>query len=472
MLLTISTTHQPATDLGYLLHKNPSRAQTDELPFGRVHVFYPEATPERCTAALLVEVDPVLLSRGTGNRPGEGQPLEPYVNDRPYAASSFLSVAITRMFRSAVAGTSKDRPELVETAIPLEATIACLPCRGGKELLLRLFEPLGYVVDAELRDIDPAFPDWGKSPYFRVTVRRTCRLRDLLTHLYVLVPVLDDDKHYFVGDAEVAKLLRHGEGWLASHPACELITKRYLKNFRSLADAALGQLLRGESDADEPVERPVRERDEEALERTIRLDEQRIDTVVATLKAAGAKSVVDLGCGEGKLVRALAKEMAFDRIVGLDVAHRSLERARERLADLPERQRARAKLLHGSLFYRDKRIHGFDAAALVEVIEHLDPPRLRAFERVVFELARPGTVIVTTPNAEYNVHFPALAHGKMRHKDHRFEWTRAEFETWARGVAAIHGYDVRFSGIGKNGDLTGPPTQMAIFTTVTAEAAS
>jgi 3' terminal RNA ribose 2'-O-methyltransferase Hen1 len=319
-------------------------------------------------------------------------------------------------------------------------------------------------VTATRAELDISFPDWGFSPYFRVTLRGTCKLRDLLTHLYVLVPVLDDEKHYFVGDDEVAKLLRHGEGWLPGHPACELITKRYLKHQRSLADDALRQLLRDEElDADEPAERHARE--EETLERPIRLDEQRIGAVVAALKGSGAKSVVDLGCGEGKLVRALLKEPAFERIVGLDVAHRALEHAadRLRLESLPERQRSRVTLLHGSLLYRDKRIAGFDAAALVEVIEHLDPPRLHAFERVVFEFARPGTVILTTPNAEYNVHFEGLAHGKLRHKDHRFEWTRLEFEAWARSISDRFGYSVRLLGVGADDPTTGPPTQMAIF---------
>ena len=281
-----------------MLHKNPARAQSDELSFGQVHVFYPEATEDRCTVALLLEVDPIPLSRGRGERHGEGQPLEPYVNDRPYAASSFLSVALTRVFRSAMAGTSKERPELVDTALPLEATLACLPCRGGEDVLRRLFEPLGYEVTATRTQLDASFPDWGMSPYFRVTLRATCKLRDLLTHLYVLVPVLDDEKHYFVGDDEVAKLLRHGEGWLSAHPACELITMRYLKHRRSLTDDALRQLLRDEElDADEPAERHARE--EEMLERPIRLDEQRIGAVAAALKVSGAKSVVDLGCGEG-----------------------------------------------------------------------------------------------------------------------------------------------------------------------------
>jgi len=464
MLLTITTTHRPATDLGFLLHKNPVRLQSHELSFGHVHVFYPEATDDRCTMALLLEVDPIGLSRGRGERGEAQQPLEPYVNDRPYVASSFLSVALTRVLRSAMAGTSKERPELVEMALPLEVTLACLPCKGGEEVLRRLFEPLGYEVVALRAQLDASFPEWGPSPYFKVTLRGTCKLRDLLAHLYVLVPVLDDEKHYFVGDDEVAKLLRHGEGWLSAHPACELITKRYLKHQRSLADAALQQLLRDEEvDADELAERNARE--EDYLERPMRLDDQRIVSVLAALKAAGAKSVVDLGCGEGKLLRALLKDPTFDRIVGLDVAHRPLERAAGRLhlESLPERQRSRVDLLHGSVLYRDKRLAGFDAAALVEVIEHIDPPRLHAFERVVFEFARPRTVLVTTPNAEYNVHFNGLTNGKLRHKDHRFEWTRAELKAWAEEVARRFGYAVRLLGIGPDDPTTGPPTQMVIF---------
>ncbi len=334
----------------------------------------------------------------------------------------------------------------------------------GEDLLRRLFSPLGYELTATRSPLDASFPEWGGSAYFQVTLGATTRLRDLLTHLYVLVPVLDDAKHYFVGDEEVAKLLRHGEGWLAAHPERELIAKRYLRHQRSLADAALAQLLRDEEqDPEEPAERHAEE--EARLERPMRLDEARIGAVVSALKASGAKSVADLGCGEGKLLRAVLHEPMFERIIGLDVSHRALERARDRLQleSMPERQRARVMLLHGSLLYRDKRLAGFDAAALVEVIEHLDPPRPRSFERVVFEFARPRTVVLTTPNAEYNVHFEGLAHGRLRHKDHRFEWTRAELEQWAARIAEAHGYRVRFLPVGEERSATGAPTQMAIF---------
>jgi hypothetical protein len=229
--------------------------------------------------------------------------LRQYVNDRPYVASSFLSVAIADVFASAMAGRSRDRAELAASEIPLEAHIAAVPCRGGEDMLRRLFEPLGYSVVATQATLEMSAPDAGASRYFSVTLTATRRVADLLTHLYVLIPVLDDEKHYWVGDDEVDKLLRHGERWLASHP-----------------------------------------------------------------------------------------------------------------------------------------------------------------ERVAFEFAHPKLIVVTTPNAEYNVRWPSLPAGRFRHRDHRFEWTRAEFESWCSAVCARFGYTVRFSTVGPVDADVGAPTQMAIFT--------
>jgi 3' terminal RNA ribose 2'-O-methyltransferase Hen1 len=162
----------------------------------------------------------------------------------------------------------------------------------------------------------------------------------------------------------------------------------------------------------------------------------------------------------------LLADPQFQEIVGMDVSMRALDIAKERLnlERLPERQARRIKLLQGSLMYRDQRLQGYDAAAVMEVIEHLDPPRLAAFERVVFHFAKPGTVVVTTPNIEYNVKFPTLAAGRLRHEDHRFEWTRLEFQAWANRVGTEHKYAVRFLPVGTEDPEVGPPTQMAVFT--------
>jgi 3' terminal RNA ribose 2'-O-methyltransferase Hen1 len=464
MLLTITNTKPPATDLGYLLHKNPGRWQSFELAFGKAHVFYPEVSPVRCTAALLLDVDPVGLVRNRRGPGGDSGTLDQYVNDRPYVASSFLSVAIARVLGTALAGTSKDRPELAEQALPLEAKIAVLPCRGGEDFLRRLFEPLRYEVIATHHPLDEKFPEWGESPYYTVTLRATVRLQDLLTHLYVLIPVLDAEKHYWVGEDEVEKLLRHGEGWLATHPEKEAIAFRYLKRYGRLAREALARL----SDEDNPDPDAVEEersRGETVFEETLKLNDQRIGAVMAVLKNSGAKRVLDLGCGEGKLLKALLETPAFEEIVGLDVSYRSLERAQDRLHldSLPAQRRARIKLIQGSLIYRDQRLAGYDAAVVVEVVEHLDPPRLAAFERVLFEQAKPRLVVLTTPNSEYNVRFETLPAGQFRHKDHRFEWTRAQFEQWARGIADRFKYSVSFLPVGPQDPEVGAPTQMGVF---------
>ncbi len=461
MLLTITTTHQPATDLGYLLHKNPARVQSFTLAFGEAHLFYPEASAERCTAALLLEISPVGLVRRDG---GSGFALEQYVNDRPYAASSFLSVAISQVLGSALQGRSKDRPELVERALPLEATISALPCRGGEELVRQLFEPLGYQLSAERYPLDPIFPAWGESAYYTVTLSGAVRLSDLLTHLYVLVPVLDDDKHYYVGETEVEKLLRHGEGWLQTHPKRELIIRRYLRHQRSLTRTALAQLVEAESPQ---IEETVLQHnlEEAKVEERMSLHQQRLVTVLAALKQSGARLILDLGCGEGRLLSLLLKERQFTQIVGMDVSIRVLERAAERLnlERMQPLQRQRIRLLHGSLMYRDVRLSAFDAAAVVEVIEHLDAPRLAAFERVLFEFAHPQTIVLTTPNVEYNVLWESLPAGSFRHRDHRFEWNRAEFAAWTERMCLRFGYQVRILPVGPEHEQLGAPSQMAIF---------
>jgi 3' terminal RNA ribose 2'-O-methyltransferase Hen1 len=465
MILTISYTGKPATDLGYLLHKSPFRVHSIEQVFGHTHVFYPESAPDRCTAALLLEIDAIGLVRNRRGPSGEGFALDQYVNDRPYAASSFLSVAIARTFGTALSGKSKERQELADSSLPLEACITVLPCRGGEPLLRRLFEPLGYQVVATHHPLDEKFPAWGEGHYFTVTLAANIRLSELLTHLYVLVPVLDDDKHYWVGDDEVEKLLRHGEGWLRDHPECDLITNRYLKHQKRLAREALSRLLaEEESEEDEAPE--IHAQEEERIEKPISLAEQRIGAVLAALRSGGAKRVLDLGCGEGRLLRELLKDKSFTEIVGMDVSYRSLEIASQklRLGDLPTMQRDRIRLIHGSLTYRDQRLAGFDAASVVEVVEHLDPPRLSAFERVLFEFARPKNIVLTTPNIEYNVKFETLPAGKLRHKDHRFEWTRAEFHSWAGAIAERFDYSVRYLPIGPEDPVLGSPTQMGIFT--------
>jgi 3' terminal RNA ribose 2'-O-methyltransferase Hen1 len=462
MLLTISTTYQPATDLGYLLYKHPGRMQTFALNFGQAHVFYPEASSERCTAALLLEIDPITLVRGRHSRGNLSFALEQYVNDRPYVASSFMSVAIAQVFGSALAGKCKERPDLANTPLPLTARLSALPCKDGADFLRRLFEPLGYTVALEQSMLDANFPEWGSSQVFGVELQAVTRLKELLTHLYVLIPVLDGDKHYYVGNDEVAKLLARGEGWLAQHPERDQIVARYLRHRRSLALAALAQL---QDDAAATQDETQADENEETLERSLGLHAQRLSVVVDTLKASGANRILDLGCGEGKLLRLLLPVPQFSEVVGMDVSVRSIERAEDRmqLEHLPDSQRKKLRLIQGSLLYRDQRLKGFEAAALVEVIEHLSLDRLAVIEQVLFGYTRPRTVVITTPNQEYNSQWSSLPAGCFRHPDHHFEWTRAEFQHWAFEVAERFGYRVRFQEIGPQHPEVGAPTQMGVF---------
>ncbi|MEV4261732.1 3' terminal RNA ribose 2'-O-methyltransferase Hen1 [Kribbella sp. NPDC049584] len=460
MFLTLGTdltgVDTPASDFGFLLHKNPSRPQKIEVTGGSAHVFYPEATDERCTAAVLLAIDPIGLVRSGRGRAAEGFTLGQYVNDRPYAASSLLAVALAKLFRTAMNGRCDARPELAARAIPLEIHVPALPCNGGSDLAERLFAPLGWNVDARPVPLDPEIPAWGDSRYVDLRLTGVLRLADALNHLYVMLPVLDDAKHYWVGPDEVDKLVRAGEGWLGAHPEKELISRRYLAHRRYLADAALERLV--EVDGEELVE-------ESSDEGSVSLAVERRGVVAGVLRELGARRIADIGCGEGALVGELLKDPMIGELIATDVSARALIRAKRRLHydDLPDRQRDRLRFLQSSVTYSDERLAGLDAVVLMEVVEHVDPPRLPALAHSVFHAARPAAVVMTTPNCEYNARFPSLPAGNFRHPDHRFEWTRPEFESWSYEVATRYNYSVTFRPVGPLDPEVGPPTQLALF---------
>ncbi|MGP3989297.1 3' terminal RNA ribose 2'-O-methyltransferase Hen1 [Streptomyces sp. 3N207] len=480
MFLTISTTgtpERPATDLGFLLHKHPEKVQAFSTSHGTAHVLYPEATAEHCTAALLLEVDPVALVRRGKSRGGAPDAaLAQYVNDRPYAASSLLAVALSRVFSSALRGQCTARPERAAQPLPLRIEVPALPARGGAALVRGLFEPLGWTVTLRAVPLDEQFPEWGESRYVSLVLEvpdGKLTLSEALRHLYVLLPVLDDSKHYWVAPDEVDKLLRAGEGWLAEHPEQRLITNRYLSRRWSLTREARQRLeLLRLADADdtdvEEIDNAVADSVglDDTKEQPTPLAVQRREAITAALGAVGARRVLDLGCGQGQLLQELLKDARYVEIVGVDVSMRALTVAARRLKldRMGERQAERVKLFQGSLAYTDKRLEGYDAAVLSEVIEHVDVERLPTLEYAVFGSAQPRTVIVTTPNAEYNVRWESLPAGHVRHGDHRFEWTRQEFRAWADGAAERHGYGVEFVPVGDDDPEVGPPTQMAVFT--------
>ena len=475
-MLTITTNHQPATDLGFILHKHPDRVQEFPVTYGTAHVFYPQADQDLCTAALVVEIDPIKLTkRGSTNNHMPEEAIQDYVNDRPYAASSHLVVAMADVFSSAMAGRCKERPELPKTVLPLVVKLATVPCRHGDELIHRMFAPLGYQVETEPIPLDDQFPDWGNSRYYNLTLTADKTVQDLLRQLYVLIPVLDNSKHYWIGDDEVDKLMRMADGWLESHPEKDIITRRYLRHRRNLVEKANQAISQAQEDDDnaqdtstEAAALPAQRREptEDDIEKPMRLSAMRINAVNEALAKCGATDVVDLGCGEGQLLEQLIKEPRFNRILGAEVSRFAISSAERklRLNSMSPEQRKRIDIIQSSLIYRDQRIHGFQAAVAMEVIEHIDPPKLTAFTQVVLGEAQPGTLVVTTPNVEYNALFTMLRSSGLRHRDHRFEWTRAQFQQWATQAADQYGYQVQVEGIGNEDPQHGQPTQMAVFT--------
>ncbi|MBJ7291239.1 3' terminal RNA ribose 2'-O-methyltransferase Hen1 [Williamsia sp.] len=460
MLLTISAERSPAlptpADLGYLLHKHPDRVQPFPVYGGTAHVFYPEVSADRCTAALVLEVDPVALVRGrSGSR--DGFALGHYVNDRPYVASSLLSVAMGKVFRSALNGRCAGHDALLESDLQLTLAVPAVP--GDPDLLRRLFSPLGWDVTAADIELDATRPEWGAAPLVSLTLSGSHRLASALSHLYVLLPVLDDAKHYWVGDDEVDKLIRAGGDWLATHPDRDLITHRYLAHQRGLRDAAMARLIDLD---DRPADDALEDDDTAPSRPLVRI---RHDAVIDAVRALQPGSVADLGCGSGALLGSLLEIQGMTRVVGTDVSDTSLRKAAKRLhvEHMTERQSERLSLLLSSLQYEDDRLTGIDVAILMEVIEHIDPARVPAVTANVFGSMRPGHIVLTTPNIEHNVRYPHLFDGGLRHADHRFEWTRDEFARWTRQVGDTYGYDVRLAPVGDDDDDIGPPTQMAIF---------
>ena len=467
----------PASDLGFLLHKHPDRVHSVSVAAGTAHVVYPVATDAECSVAVVLEVDPVALVRGSRGTP-DAFTLGQYVNDRPYAASSLLAVALGAVFRTAMAGRCTARPDLLAVRWPVEVHVPATPARGGEGLVRRLFEPLGWEVDARPVPLDTERPDWGDSRYLDLRLHGELPLAAALGHLYVLLPVLDDAKHYWVGRDEVDKLLRVGQDWLADHPERDLVTRRYLAHRRALVASAIERLADVDDAEPEALDNAVPDDagDDPGADGTgqaarVPLARLRHEAVLAVLRRSGARSVVDWGCGGGALTRELLTLPQFTEVIGVDVSPRALDVAARRLRlDRPpgttaaERVRERVRLVQSSLTYVDSRLAGRDAAVLMEVIEHVDAARLPALEHAVFGAARPGVVVVTTPNVEYNVRYEGLQAGRLRHPDHRFEWTRAEFAAWARHCGDQYGYTVALEPVGDEDPQVGPPTQLALLT--------
>ena len=458
--LTITTTHSPATDLGYLLHKHPDKVQSFNIPGGKAVVFYLEATEQRCTATLLMDINNIDLVK-VMRIPVDYSLMKHYVNDRPYVASSFMSSAISKVYGTAMNGNCKAKPELTAIEMPLQCKLSPINVKGGEEFIRRMFEPLGYDLNIHRLPIDSLDPEWGNSDYYSIALKNNILLKHLLSQLYILIPVFDKQRHYWISKQNVDVLLEKGSDWLPTHPEVEVITKYYLKHLRTLTQMALDRLLadKNQDSNDEQTPNPI------ISNITGSLNRQRYKTVMETLKELGGRRVLDLGCGDGRLIKLLLKDSQFFKIIGMDVSYRSLQRAKASLYmdEMSPKMKARIDFIHGSLLYRDERLKGFDIAVILEVVEHIDPDRLIDFEKVIFKLARPANVILTTPNSEYNRIYSINNPSEYRHPDHRFEWSRDQFSSWVERIGSEYDYSATLQSIGDVNSEYGSPTQMAVF---------
>lgn len=458
MLLTISTSQQPVYDLGYLLHKHPDKFQTFELSFGEAYVFYPEVSESKMTVALMVDIDSIEFSNNRKFN-WSGLSLGQYVNDRAFTCSSLLSVAISKVFGTAMAGNCKEKPDSVNSKKEFEVELSTVSYHGHEFLIDELFKPLGYSVEYTRLEYDKSFPQWGQSPFCHLKLKFNGTLQNLLRHLYILLPVLDNNKHYWVQEEEVHKLLSKGRGWLETHPQLALICNRYLKFQSHLIRKFWNEL----NEFSSKNVKPLKASNHSKVNKE-NLNSLRVQAITNVLRQFKCKRVIDIGCGDGKLIKSLLSIPFFTQIVGMDVSSVELGRAKKKInySELPEIQLERVKFFQGSLLYKDTRLLGYDALCLIEVLEHIEPDRLKMVENRIFKEINSSLVIVTTPNKEFNVKYE-MKQNEFRHQDHRFEWDRDTFFQWCKKLSHTYDYQVNVSGVGQCDSKLGSPTQMAVF---------
>jgi 3' terminal RNA ribose 2'-O-methyltransferase Hen1 len=466
MLLTITCRGENATDIGYVLRKRPGRL----LRFDRnkntigVLMYWPRVEDDLCQFAMQLDIDPLDMSP---RRPGAiaASNLFDYVNDRPYATSRLMGSAIAWFLREAL----YDRPlpegapdDVRERVFDLEARIFAFEERG---LAKDAFEALGYETDVTPHVLDDEHPSWGLSPYADVRVRKNETVTELLQHLHVMLSALPKPSKNESATKEVAeRLLRVSGTWLADHPMRNKLVWRYLSYDRALASDVMDKLACTTSE-DTASDGATSDdaTDAEPKAKHVPLHTQVLDTVSAIIRESGCTSVLDAGCGDGKLVRLLLGIEQVERIGAADVSATSLRRLQSKLT---ERRRTampdNLDVFQASVTMSDDRLRGYDAICAIEVVEHIDPRRIRDLERVVFEESGASLIVVTTPNREYNRVY-GIPSDLLRHPDHRFEWTRDEFARWVTHVCETYGYTSDMRGVGEVDEAAGQPTLVATF---------
>jgi 3' terminal RNA ribose 2'-O-methyltransferase Hen1 len=442
MQLSLTVRGSGAEAVSYLIAKNPNNLYERNEKGFKVRLVYPTFTKEEVQFVIYVKPDPIDLVRNTA----DSYDITHYINDREFAVSSLFITTIRKALGTALNGKPDEAyAEWVDHPFEIELSFGPVSTDLRDHELAELFEPIGYQVDIQrgvsvLRE---------KSSARFVTISGSQTVQNALKHVSILIPVIDNYKHYFLDEREVEKLDRYGEGWLESHPLKQLIVKRALRFNALISQSKYFGKKQHTSNQNE--------------NRRIRLNDIRYEAILKVIQSLEHKeTIVDLGAGEGKLSVQLGFLGGVKEILSIEPSNKSRIKAIERFEQVNTKEAyVEPKSLAGSLFYFDSRLQNKDIIILCEVIEHIDEERLPKIFETILNDYRPKTFIVTTPNKEYNILYEMSEN--LRHDDHRFEWTRAEFFQMMREWSAKSPYQISIQGIGEEHSEYGHPTQMAIF---------
>ncbi|WP_310831561.1 3' terminal RNA ribose 2'-O-methyltransferase Hen1 [Paenibacillus pedocola] len=473
MHLIIRATGTGAGMLSHLLAKNPNNLYDRTEKEARVRIVFTVSSEEETEAVIYVTPDPIELVKGDSSAHND---ITQYINDREFVTSSLFCSYIRPALGTALNGKPKEAyMPWVGKPLKLELTFGPVASNLPDRTLEELFTALGYEVQLERGDAEYSFALKTRSSARYIKLAGEQTLQTALQQLFVLIPALDDYKHYYISDDEVDKIRRYGAGWLEEHPQRSLILKRTLRFAGAIkqyeAMAAKEKRSTAENSVDsEDVPAAVTVSGESAVtemqeEPKIRLNDLRYAAIAAAVEELYAKAtIVDFGSGEGKLSAKLSSVPGVREIKAVEPSAASQLRAMDRFAKLADKPGIIVPdPVTGSLFYFDESLRGKDVMILCEVIEHIDEYRLaRVMENIFAEYA-PKTLIVTTPNKDYNAVYE-MEQEELRHGDHRFEWGRKAFSVWCARWTETFDYTAELTGIGEGSVEFGYPTQMAIFT--------
>ncbi|TDL78499.1 3' terminal RNA ribose 2'-O-methyltransferase Hen1 [Peribacillus frigoritolerans] len=443
MQLTIKATGDNVKAISYLLSKNPNNLYERNHKGHLVRLFYSKFEETELEVTIFVTPDPIDLVKNNSN----SYDITHYINDREFAVSSLFCSFIRSALGTALNGQPKEEySEWVNYRFSFQFEFGPVVSSLSDKQLKDLFEPIGYEVAISRPDIEYSFEMKDKSSARSICLKGMKTLQNGLRQLFVLIPVIDNYKHYYIDDKEIEKLERYGEGWLEDHPKRDYIYRQSLR-FKEIFSIV--------------ENKKTEEKKEEKIEK-VRLNDLRYEKIIDFVNQMKPRSIVDFGSGEGKLSVRLGFADGVKEIMAVEPSQSATLKAIERFDKVKNKEKfVVPETIWGSLFYYDERLKGKDVMILCEVIEHIDEFRLPKVLDTILHDYQPNALIITTPNREYNEIYDMEDH--FRHNDHRFEWTRAEFRHWCEERNHRKIYDLQFEGIGEEHDRHGFPTQMCVF---------